>query len=110
MISEVSMCDMMRSAARPMRRSCSGDRTSMTSDRTWATCPGAAAARVWKPSSVRMAMVNRPSATPSGVGMGRQPPEFLRPGTTLVSTIDGLGELRNPLVAGPGFPHQGGDG
>jgi len=42
--------------------------------------------------------------------MGRQPPEFLRPCTTLVSTIDGLGELRNPLVAGPGFPHQGGDG
>ncbi len=26
------------------------------------------------------------------------------------ATIDGLGELRNPLVAGPGFPHQGGDG
>jgi 2,4-didehydro-3-deoxy-L-rhamnonate hydrolase len=44
------------------------------------------------------------TGTPSGVGMGRQPQEFLRPGTTLVSTIGGVGELRNPLVAGPGFP------
>ena len=47
------------------------------------------------------------TGTPSGVGMGPKPPEFLRPGTTLVSTIEGLGELRNALVAGPGFPHQG---
>jgi 2-keto-4-pentenoate hydratase/2-oxohepta-3-ene-1,7-dioic acid hydratase in catechol pathway len=47
------------------------------------------------------------TGTPAGVGMGRQPPEFLRPGTTLVSTIDGLGELRNPLVAGPGYPRPG---
>ena len=50
------MRDMMRSAARPRRRSCSGDRTSITSDRTWATCPGAASARVppeeyWDPES-----------------------------------------------------------
>jgi 2,4-didehydro-3-deoxy-L-rhamnonate hydrolase len=50
------------------------------------------------------------TGTPSGVGMGRQPQEFLRPGTTLVSTIDGLGELRNPLVAGPGYQRRGGDG
>jgi hypothetical protein len=41
--------------------------------------------------------------------MGRKPPEFLRPGTTLVSTIEGLGELRNALVAGPGFPQPGRD-
>jgi 2,4-diketo-3-deoxy-L-fuconate hydrolase len=47
------------------------------------------------------------TGTPSGVGMGRKPPEFLRPGTTLVSTIEGVGELRNALVAGPGFPHHG---
>jgi 2-keto-4-pentenoate hydratase/2-oxohepta-3-ene-1,7-dioic acid hydratase in catechol pathway len=47
------------------------------------------------------------TGTPPGVGMGRQPPEFLRPGTTLVSTIDGLGELRNPLVAGLGFAQPG---
>jgi 2,4-didehydro-3-deoxy-L-rhamnonate hydrolase len=50
------------------------------------------------------------TGTPSGVGMGRQPQEFLRPGTTLVSTIEGLGELRNALVAGRGFPRPGGDG
>jgi 2-keto-4-pentenoate hydratase/2-oxohepta-3-ene-1,7-dioic acid hydratase in catechol pathway len=47
------------------------------------------------------------TGTPPGVGMGRRPQEFLRPGTTLVSTIDGLGELRNPLVAGPGFAQPG---
>jgi 2,4-didehydro-3-deoxy-L-rhamnonate hydrolase len=47
------------------------------------------------------------TGTPSGVGMGRQPQEFLRPGTTLVSTIDGLGELRNAMVAGPSFPQPG---
>ena len=47
------------------------------------------------------------TGTPSGVGMGRKPPEFLRPGTTLVSTIEGVGELRNALVAGPGFPRHG---
>ena len=47
------------------------------------------------------------TGTPSGVGMGRKPPEFLRPGATLVSTIEGVGELRNALVAGPGFPRPG---
>jgi 2-keto-4-pentenoate hydratase/2-oxohepta-3-ene-1,7-dioic acid hydratase in catechol pathway len=47
------------------------------------------------------------TGTPSGVGMGRKPQEFLRPGTTLVSTIDGLGELRNALVAGAGLPQPG---
>jgi 2,4-didehydro-3-deoxy-L-rhamnonate hydrolase len=47
------------------------------------------------------------TGTPSGVGMGRKPQEFLRPGTTLVSTIEGLGELRNALVAAPGLPQPG---
>lgn len=37
---------------------------------------------------------------PPGVGMARKPPRFLTGGTTLVSAIDGLGELRNPLAAG----------
>jgi 2-keto-4-pentenoate hydratase/2-oxohepta-3-ene-1,7-dioic acid hydratase in catechol pathway len=45
------------------------------------------------------------TGTPSGVGMGRRPPEFLRPGTTLLSTIEGVGELRNALTAGPGFAY-----
>jgi 2-keto-4-pentenoate hydratase/2-oxohepta-3-ene-1,7-dioic acid hydratase in catechol pathway len=38
------------------------------------------------------------TGTPSGVGMARDPQRFLVPGTTLVSTIEGIGELRNPLV------------
>jgi 2,4-didehydro-3-deoxy-L-rhamnonate hydrolase len=40
------------------------------------------------------------TGTPPGVGMARTPPRFLSAGTTLVSTIEGVGELRNPLVAG----------
>jgi 2,4-didehydro-3-deoxy-L-rhamnonate hydrolase len=40
------------------------------------------------------------TGTPSGVGMGRKPPEFLQPATTLTSTIEGIGELRNALVDG----------
>jgi 2,4-diketo-3-deoxy-L-fuconate hydrolase len=43
------------------------------------------------------------TGTPPGVGMGRRPQQFLRPDTVLVSTIDGIGELRNPLVAGQDF-------
>lgn len=42
------------------------------------------------------------TGTPPGVGMGRTPQEFLRPGGTLVSSIGGLGELRNPVAAKPG--------
>lgn len=44
------------------------------------------------------------TGTPPGVGMARSPQRFLLPGTTLVSTAEGIGELRNPLVAGPGHP------
>jgi 2-keto-4-pentenoate hydratase/2-oxohepta-3-ene-1,7-dioic acid hydratase in catechol pathway len=40
------------------------------------------------------------TGTPPGVGMARTPQRFLTPGTTLVSTVEGLGELRNPLVDG----------
>jgi 2-keto-4-pentenoate hydratase/2-oxohepta-3-ene-1,7-dioic acid hydratase in catechol pathway len=39
------------------------------------------------------------TGTPPGVGLGRRPPRWLRPGETLVSRIEGLGELRNPVVA-----------
>ncbi len=35
--------------------------------------------------------------TPSGVGAGRDPQVFLKPHQTLVSRIEGIGELRNPL-------------
>jgi 2,4-diketo-3-deoxy-L-fuconate hydrolase len=44
------------------------------------------------------------TGTPSGVGMARDPQRYLRPGSTLVSTVGGIGELRNPLVAGPRYP------
>jgi len=40
------------------------------------------------------------TGTPPGVGMARTPPRFLNAGTTLVSTIEDVGELRTGLVAG----------
>lgn len=39
------------------------------------------------------------TGTPAGVGVARTPPVFLRPGDVLVSWIDGVGRLRNPMVA-----------
>jgi 2-keto-4-pentenoate hydratase/2-oxohepta-3-ene-1,7-dioic acid hydratase in catechol pathway len=42
------------------------------------------------------------TGTPAGVGMGRTPQRWLRPGETLVTEIEGLGRLENPLKAG--FP------
>ncbi|WP_217575026.1 fumarylacetoacetate hydrolase family protein [Streptomyces sp. GbtcB7] len=44
------------------------------------------------------------TGTPAGVGNARTPKLFLAPGTTLVSSIEGIGELRNRLVAGPDYP------
>jgi 2,4-diketo-3-deoxy-L-fuconate hydrolase len=38
------------------------------------------------------------TGTPSGVGMGRTPPDYLRKGETLISTIEGIGSIRNRLV------------
>jgi acylpyruvate hydrolase len=38
------------------------------------------------------------TGTPPGVGLGRKPPRWLRPGETLVSRVEGLGELRNRVV------------
>jgi 2-keto-4-pentenoate hydratase/2-oxohepta-3-ene-1,7-dioic acid hydratase in catechol pathway len=38
------------------------------------------------------------TGTPPGVGMARTPARFLTGDTTLVSAIDGIGELRNALV------------
>jgi len=40
------------------------------------------------------------TGTPSGVGMGRDPQRWLAPGDELVSTISGIGELRQRFVAG----------
>lgn len=39
------------------------------------------------------------TGTPSGVGIGRDPKVFIQPDQELVSTIDGLGELRQRFVA-----------
>ena len=35
------------------------------------------------------------TGTPSGVGMGMNPPQFLQPGDEIVSWIEGVGEIRN---------------
>lgn len=39
------------------------------------------------------------TGTPAGVGYGMKPPRYLRPGQRLVSRIEGIGELSNPIVA-----------
>ncbi len=39
------------------------------------------------------------TGTPSGVGMGRTPRRWLKPGETVRATIEGLGSLTNPVVA-----------
>ncbi|WP_371657435.1 fumarylacetoacetate hydrolase family protein [Streptomyces sp. NBC_00280] len=38
------------------------------------------------------------TGTPGGVGAGRDPKVFLRPGQELVTTVEGMGELRNTVV------------
>ena len=39
------------------------------------------------------------TGTPSGVGFGRDPKVFLKPGDTVAVTISGIGTLTNPVVA-----------
>jgi 2-keto-4-pentenoate hydratase/2-oxohepta-3-ene-1,7-dioic acid hydratase in catechol pathway len=39
------------------------------------------------------------TGTPSGVGLGRTPKRWLKPGETVTVTIEGLGSLTNPVVA-----------
>ena len=39
------------------------------------------------------------TGTPSGVGLGRTPKRWLRPGETVTITVEGLGQLTNPVVA-----------
>jgi 2-keto-4-pentenoate hydratase/2-oxohepta-3-ene-1,7-dioic acid hydratase in catechol pathway len=38
------------------------------------------------------------TGTPAGVGNRRDPPRYLRPGETLVSRVDGIGEIRQSFV------------
>lgn len=39
------------------------------------------------------------TGTPAGVGFARKPPRYLRPGDEVVIEIQGMGQLRNPVVA-----------
>jgi 2-keto-4-pentenoate hydratase/2-oxohepta-3-ene-1,7-dioic acid hydratase in catechol pathway len=39
------------------------------------------------------------TGTPSGVGMGRNPPEYMRPGDVMEAEVDQIGVLRNTVVA-----------
>lgn len=39
------------------------------------------------------------TGTPAGVGMGRKPPRFLQPGQVLETWIEGIGTMRNRLIA-----------
>jgi 2-keto-4-pentenoate hydratase/2-oxohepta-3-ene-1,7-dioic acid hydratase in catechol pathway len=41
------------------------------------------------------------TGTPSGVGAGRKPPEWLNPGDRIDVTIEGIGTLTNPCIAEP---------
>jgi 2-keto-4-pentenoate hydratase/2-oxohepta-3-ene-1,7-dioic acid hydratase in catechol pathway len=40
------------------------------------------------------------TGTPSGVGMGKTPPAWLKPGDVIEAEIDGIGVLRNRVVEG----------
>jgi 2-keto-4-pentenoate hydratase/2-oxohepta-3-ene-1,7-dioic acid hydratase in catechol pathway len=40
------------------------------------------------------------TGTPAGIGVVRKPPRFLQPGDTLQSWIEGIGTIRNNIVAG----------
>ena len=39
------------------------------------------------------------TGTPSGVGLGRTPPEYMRPGDVVEAEIDEIGVLRNTIVS-----------
>jgi 2-keto-4-pentenoate hydratase/2-oxohepta-3-ene-1,7-dioic acid hydratase in catechol pathway len=39
------------------------------------------------------------TGTPAGVGFGRKPPHYMKPGDTVEVQIEGIGVLRNPVVA-----------
>jgi 2-keto-4-pentenoate hydratase/2-oxohepta-3-ene-1,7-dioic acid hydratase in catechol pathway len=46
------------------------------------------------------------TGTPPGVGLARKPQEYLQPDTTLVSEIEDIGKLVNPVVAGDDYPQS----
>lgn len=44
------------------------------------------------------------TCTPEGVGLAQAPPRFIKPGQTIVTTIDGIGELKHVAKDGPRPP------
>jgi 2-keto-4-pentenoate hydratase/2-oxohepta-3-ene-1,7-dioic acid hydratase in catechol pathway len=44
------------------------------------------------------------TGTPAGVGFARRPPRYLKAGDEVVIRVQGIGELRNPVIAGNEFP------
>jgi 2-keto-4-pentenoate hydratase/2-oxohepta-3-ene-1,7-dioic acid hydratase in catechol pathway len=40
------------------------------------------------------------TGTPSGVGFARKPPRYLQDGDVCIVRVEGLGELRNPVISG----------
>ncbi len=46
------------------------------------------------------------TGTPDGVGAGRKPPEFLKPGDVVTIEIEGIGTLTTPMRAADGRPSQ----
>lgn len=40
------------------------------------------------------------TGTPAGVGLGRSPQRWLKPGETMTAEVEGLGQLANPVTAG----------
>ncbi|MEZ5101403.1 MAG: fumarylacetoacetate hydrolase family protein [Thermoleophilia bacterium] len=43
------------------------------------------------------------TGTPAGVGMGQKPPWFLQPGMVVETEVEGVGSMRNEVVAGPPY-------
>jgi 2-keto-4-pentenoate hydratase/2-oxohepta-3-ene-1,7-dioic acid hydratase in catechol pathway len=41
------------------------------------------------------------TGTPAGVGFARKPPRWLKPGEETIVRIQGIGELRNPILGEP---------
>lgn len=46
------------------------------------------------------------TGTPGGVGDGCKPPEYLRPGSVMRTTVEGIGELVNPCVVSSAGPRS----
>lgn len=40
------------------------------------------------------------TGTPGGTGLACTPPQFMKPGDTITVSMDGIGELTNPVIAG----------